>query len=82
MEPEDLEIIPLELKYCERCGGLWLRPAGTDDIYCAACERSMAELPAAEYTVRKRRTKAEMSLDIEGRNGEILVVFCGKGGNA
>ena len=35
-----------ELKYCERCGGLWLRPAGGEQIYCAGCGREMAKLPA------------------------------------
>jgi hypothetical protein len=35
----------LELKYCERCGGLWLRPQGGDAVYCAPCERDIAELP-------------------------------------
>lgn len=42
----------LELKYCERCGGLWLRPAGGGQIYCTACACKMAELPPAS-TVRK-----------------------------
>lgn len=38
-----------ELKYCERCGGLWLRPVGGGQIYCAGCGREMAELPPASY---------------------------------
>jgi hypothetical protein len=38
-----------ELKYCERCGGLWLRPAGGGQIYCVACWREMGELPPASY---------------------------------
>jgi hypothetical protein len=37
----------LELKYCERCGGLWLRPTGGGQVYCAACGLAMAELPPA-----------------------------------
>jgi hypothetical protein len=37
----------LELKYCERCGGLWLRPTGGGQVYCAVCGRAMAELPPA-----------------------------------
>jgi hypothetical protein len=41
--------LSLELKYCERCGGLWLRPVGGEQIYCAACGREMAELPPASY---------------------------------
>ena len=38
-----------ELKYCERCGGLWLRPVGGGQVYCVACGRAMAELPPASY---------------------------------
>jgi hypothetical protein len=29
--------ILIELKYCERCGGLWLRPQGANAVYCAGC---------------------------------------------
>ena len=35
----------LELKYCERCGGLWLRPVSGAQIYCTGCAPAMAELP-------------------------------------
>ena len=35
----------LELKYCERCGGLWLRPLGGEEVYCARCQEAIAELP-------------------------------------
>jgi hypothetical protein len=34
----------IELKYCERCGGLWLRHAGTGQVYCAYCAADMAEV--------------------------------------
>jgi len=37
--------LSFELKYCERCGGLWLRPMGGGQIYCVGCGRAMAELP-------------------------------------
>jgi hypothetical protein len=36
----------LELKYCERCGGLGLRPVGGGQTYCASCARAMAEMAA------------------------------------
>jgi hypothetical protein len=36
-----------ELKYCERCGGLWLRPVGGGQIYCGVCAQAMGELPPA-----------------------------------
>jgi hypothetical protein len=39
--------LQFELKYCERCGGLWLRPVGGGQIYCVACARAMGELPPA-----------------------------------
>jgi hypothetical protein len=39
----------LELKYCERCGGLWLRPVGGGQVYCVACGREMAQMPPASY---------------------------------
>jgi hypothetical protein len=35
----------LQLKYCERCGALWLRPQGGQEVYCARCIRAIAELP-------------------------------------
>jgi hypothetical protein len=39
--------LQFELKYCERCGGLWLRPVGGGQVYCVACGRAMAQLPPA-----------------------------------
>jgi hypothetical protein len=30
--------ILIELKYCERCGGLWLRLQGANAVYCAGCQ--------------------------------------------
>jgi hypothetical protein len=41
------EIIRLELKYCERCGGLLLRRAGLNITYCAPCRRIQRALPPA-----------------------------------
>ena len=35
----------VELKICERCGGLWLRPANSGWIYCALCKREVNALP-------------------------------------
>jgi hypothetical protein len=37
MEVAGWEITRLELKYCERCGGLWVRERGTEEVYCATC---------------------------------------------
>jgi hypothetical protein len=37
--------VQFELKYCERCGGLWLRPVGGGQVYCVDCGREMAKMP-------------------------------------
>ncbi|MGA8539280.1 MAG: hypothetical protein WB566_07250 [Terriglobales bacterium] len=51
--------IHVELKYCERCGGLWLRPEGMDGVYCSGCQSCLAEMPdrreAPPRRTRKRR---------------------------
>lgn len=38
--------IDLELKYCERCGGLFLRPRQASLVYCGVCQARRAELCA------------------------------------
>ena len=37
--------VGLELKYCEQCGGLWLRRRGSEECYCAACTRFLGDIP-------------------------------------
>ncbi len=34
--------IGFDLKYCERCGGLWLRPRGDTSAYCPSCAPAMS----------------------------------------
>ncbi len=41
--------LQFELKYCERCGALWMRPVGGEQVYCVACAEAMGELPAASH---------------------------------
>ena len=50
------QAIQVELKYCERCGGLWLRPQGADGVYCASCRMRLAVMPEpGETAPRKAR---------------------------
>jgi len=50
--------IPVELKYCERCGGLWLRPQGTNGVYCRSCCVCLAAMPnPGEAPPRKARSR-------------------------
>jgi uncharacterized Zn finger protein (UPF0148 family) len=37
--------VGVELKYCERCGGLWVRERGTGEVYCGNCRNEVADLP-------------------------------------
>ena len=43
----------VELKYCEHCGGLWVREGG-GGVYCERCAPKIADLPIPE---RQRRPK-------------------------
>jgi hypothetical protein len=45
MELQTEMITRLELKYCEQCGGLWLRVMGATGSYCPGCERGISQLP-------------------------------------
>lgn len=57
---EQERMVRLELKYCERCGGLLLRRRGEAVVYCGPCSRSLAEMP--EMKVVGRAKKAQVSL--------------------
>ena len=37
--------VRMELKYCEHCGGLYLRESGGGMVYCERCQSKVADLP-------------------------------------
>ncbi len=37
----------MDLKVCEGCGALWLRPGVSGVVYCRSCQVRLAEFPAA-----------------------------------
>ena len=41
---EKVEVLRVELKYCEACGALWLRAPDSTVPYCQKCERVMSEM--------------------------------------
>lgn len=43
----------VELKYCEHCGGLWVREGG-GGVYCEKCQPKIADLPIPR---KQRRPK-------------------------
>ncbi|OLC97646.1 MAG: hypothetical protein AUH86_07130 [Acidobacteria bacterium 13_1_40CM_4_58_4] len=81
MEIEDREIVQLELKYCERCGSLWLRPLGAPDVYCAACAVEILDLPAPPKKPSKPRLPVNHKVEVKPQLTELAAI-CGAGGNA
>ena len=62
------QAMQVELKYCERCGGLWLRPQGVDGVYCAICLVHLAALPEPGETVPRKarhRKKRAPGTDVQ-----------------
>ena len=80
MNTEENGIIELELKYCERCGGLWLRIKGKNDVYCASCALRIAELPAP--TRRRVTPRLPISDRTEIHGVAAMPGMFGEGGNA
>jgi Zn-finger nucleic acid-binding protein len=77
MERLEIEIVEVELKYCERCGGLWVRPCGSERVFCGNCAPRMAEL--------EKRLSVQFPID-DGKTFEAtieeLAALCSEGGNA
>ena len=64
--------IQVELKYCERCGGLWLRPQGTNGVYCTSCRVRIAAMPDRGETVpRKARQRKKRARGADVQNEDL-----------
>jgi len=57
IESDHLERTNLQLKYCECCGGLWLRPTGSTESRCWRCVRFWKDLPGAWIKSLKQKEK-------------------------
>jgi Zn-finger nucleic acid-binding protein len=77
MELQDSNAIQMELKYCERCGALWLRLTGSELIFCPPCSVILAGL-ARDPRFREHRSVSS-STEFEQK---INQAFWGQGGNA
>jgi len=71
MELDELEIVQLELKYCESCGGLWLRPKGSQQVECAACAARWKLACRRAAKASRARLPRFCDLDVEGAAGEV-----------
>ena len=77
MEKIDNNAIQMELKYCERCGGLWLRIRGSEIVYCPPCSMIMAGITRDSRCLEHSRTGVLLSDGFEAEN-----TFWGEGGQA
>ena len=76
------EVQELELKYCERCGALWLRVKGCDEVYCGPCVPKMAEFPRSGLPrARQPRWPAGDGLIVRSLIDQV-VELCIRGGQA
>jgi ribosomal protein L37AE/L43A len=78
MEMLDSNPIQMELKYCERCGALWLRLIGSELVFCSPCSVILAGL-AQDPRFLQHRNAASTAPDYELK---INGTFWGEGGNA
>ncbi len=51
----EVSLCYLELKYCERCGALWLRRAESQESYCRSCFMQMKDSPRMQKPKKNRR---------------------------
>jgi ribosomal protein L37AE/L43A len=79
METKEWVVIQLELKYCERCGGLFLRRQGLGEVYCSNCNEQIAK----GWAIRKSRSRPRLPVNLGGsRLLEMVSRAGGEGGNA
>jgi Zn-finger nucleic acid-binding protein len=50
----------LELKYCERCGGIFLRPPTAEVAYCIKCQARWLRLVSSKEK-QPRKTKSHVN---------------------
>lgn len=62
-------LLRMELKVCEGCGALWVRPSAHPEVYCPSCARRLADFPpprrrhSAQSTAGRRRGCAAAAVD-------------------
>jgi hypothetical protein len=66
---ERSEGLIIELKYCERCGGLWFREAGSNANLCGPCTN---EEPVLARRYAEREQQAARDHDWEGLSSMVV----------
>jgi len=77
--------IRMELKYCEQCGGLWVRERGAGVVFCEKCQAMVDEMPTQRRRpgrVRLPRLPHSLAEDLSGEFGEQIPDLEAAGGVA
>jgi hypothetical protein len=77
METREDAVIQLELKYCERCGGLFLRRQEVGEVYCNRCADQVVESRSG----RRLKDRSRVPVNLNGRRFNVLPPAGTKGGN-
>ena len=81
MESVEEMLVPVELTYCERCGGVWFRSKDEEEGYCPGCVPKMAKFPTPRRRKRVIVVQVESVDEIQACLAELAGV-CVEGGNA
>jgi ribosomal protein L37AE/L43A len=63
--------VGVELKYCEHCGGLWVRERGTGVVYCEKCQPKVADLPVPKRKSTRLTLPVRPHTAVEDYNLEV-----------
>jgi len=69
-EANENEPVRMELKYCEHCGGLWVREPGAG-VVCGKCQAKVADLPIPKKKLAKVRLPVRPRTAVEEFQQEI-----------
>jgi len=68
---EHKDEVRMELKYCEHCGGLWVRECGAGVVYCENCQAKVADLPIPKKKPRRPSLPVGRSTLVEEYDPDI-----------
>jgi len=57
--------VGMELKYCEHCGGLYVRERGAGVVYCGKCLPRVADLPIPKKKPGKIKLPVQVHASVE-----------------
>lgn len=72
-EKKSENLVTLELKICERCGGLWLRPSASRWIYCGTCKQKVSELPKPVPSAGRKKRQGKVGNFGDAGAAQVLV---------